>query len=174
MAEWQMSREAAEELLSQLEDAAKTAALWEGGTAGSPIGMGFLEETGGETGLGWLEDAAGRGGAPSQGLTPRCKKIIELSLTEAARLGHHYVGTEHLLLGILREGDGVAVRVLSGTGVEPRRLHADVVAAMGGEASPSPFRGGGKTREREYGGDTKLLDQFSRDLTRLAAGGFFF
>ena len=55
------------------------------------------------------------GGAPSQGLTPRCKKIIELSLTEAARLGHHYVGTEHLLLGILREGDGVAVRVLSGT-----------------------------------------------------------
>ena len=110
------------------------------------------------------------GGAPSQGLTPRCKKIIELSLTEAARLGHHYVGTEHLLLGILREGDGVAVRVLSGTGVEPRRLHADVVAAMGGEASPSPFRGGGKTREREYGGDTKLLDQFSRDLTRLAAG----
>ena len=104
-------------------------------------------------------------------ITPRCKKIIELSLTEAARLGHHYVGTEHLLLGILREGDGVAVRVLSGTGVEPRRLHADVVAAMGGEASPSPFRGGGKTREREYGGDTKLLDQFSRDLTRLAAGG---
>ena len=55
--------------------------------------------------------------------------------------------------------------------MEPRRLHADVVAAMGGEASPSPFRGGGKTREREYGGDTKLLDQFSRDLTRLAAGG---
>ena len=111
------------------------------------------------------------GGAPSQGLTPRCKKIIELSLTEAARLGHHYVGTEHLLLGILREGDGVAVRVLSGTGVEPRRLHADVVAAMGASPSPSPFRGGGKTREREYGGDTKLLDQFSRDLTRLAAGG---
>ena len=64
------------------------------------------------------------GGAPSQGLTPRCKKIIELSLTEAARLGHHYVGTEHLLLGILREGDGVAVRVLSGTGVAPRRLPA--------------------------------------------------
>ena len=72
------------------------------------------------------------GGAPSQGLTPRCKKIIELSLTEAARLGHHYVGTEHLLLGFLREGDGVAVRVLSGTGVEPRRRHAAVVAALGG------------------------------------------
>lgn len=49
------------------------------------------------------------GTAPSQGLTPRCKKIIELSLTEAVRLGHQYVGTEHLLLGILQEGDGVAV-----------------------------------------------------------------
>ena len=111
------------------------------------------------------------GAAPSQGLTPRCKKIIELSLAEAARLGHHYVGTEHLLLGILREGDGVAVRVPTGMGTEPRRLHADVVAAMGGDASPSPFRGNGKTREREYGGDARLLEQFARDLTRLAAGG---
>ena len=112
-----------------------------------------------------------KGAAPSQGLSPRCKKIIELSLTEAARLGHHFVGTEHLLLGILREGDGVAVRVLANTGVEPRRLRADVTAAMGGDPSSSPFRGTGRPREREYGGDTKLLDQFCRDLTRLAASG---
>ena len=111
------------------------------------------------------------GTAPSQGLTPRCKKIIELSLTEAVRLGHQYVGTEHLLLGILQEGDGVAVRVLANVGVEPRRLRADVTAAMGGDPSSSPFRGAGRPREREYGGDTKLLDQFCRDLTRLAAGG---
>ena len=69
------------------------------------------------------------GGAPSQGLTPRCKKIIELSLTEAARLGHHYVGTEHLLLGILREGDGVAVRVLSGTGVELAGARQNMIIA---------------------------------------------
>ncbi len=110
------------------------------------------------------------GTAPSQGLTPRCKKIIELSLTEAVRLGHQFVGTEHLLLGLLREGDGVAVRVLANSGVEPRRLKADVTAAMGGEPS-SPFRSSGRPREREYGGDTKLLDQFCRDLTRLAAGG---
>ncbi|WP_191398344.1 ATP-dependent Clp protease ATP-binding subunit [Flavonifractor sp. An306] len=112
-----------------------------------------------------------KGAAPSQGLSPRCKKIIELSLTEAARLGHHFVGTEHLLLGILREGDGVAVRVLANMGVEPRRLRADVTAAMGGDPSSSPFRGTGRPREREYGGDTKLLDQFCRDLTRLAASG---
>ena len=112
-----------------------------------------------------------KGAAPSQGLSPRCKKIIELSLTEAARLGHHFVGTEHLLLGILREGDGVAVRVLANVGVEPQRLRADVTAAMGGDPSSSPFRGTGRPREREYGGDTKLLDQFCRDLTRLAASG---
>ncbi len=112
------------------------------------------------------------GERPSQGLTPRCKKIIELSLAEAARLGHHYVGTEHLLLGILREGDGVAARVLAASGAEPRRLYADLTAAMGGEsASPPPFRSGGKPREREYGPESKLLEQFGRDLTRMAASG---
>ena len=112
------------------------------------------------------------GTVPSQGLTPRCKKIIELSLTEAVRLGHQYVGTEHLLLGILREGDGVAVRVLDAAGVEPRRLRADVSAAMGGETQPPPFRGSGKPRtERDYPGESKLLEQFARDLTRMAAGG---
>jgi len=111
------------------------------------------------------------GERPSQGLTPRCKKIIELSLAEAARLGHHYVGTEHLLLGILREGDGVAARVLAAAGVEPRRLYQDLMSAMGGESSPPPFRSSGKPREREYGVDSKLLEQFGRDLTRMAASG---
>ncbi len=111
------------------------------------------------------------GSRPSQGLTPRCKKIIELSLSEAARLGHHYVGTEHLLLGILREGDGVAARVLAAAGTEPRRLYNDLMAAMGGESSPPPFRSGGKPREREYPAESKLLEQFGRDLTRMAASG---
>ena len=111
------------------------------------------------------------GSRPSQGLTPRCKKIIELSLGEAARLGHHYVGTEHLLLGLLREGDGVAQRVLVSSGADVRRLYADVVAALGGEPSP-PFRSGRARAEREYAApESKLLDQFSRDLTRLAADG---
>ncbi len=106
------------------------------------------------------------GGAPSQGLTPRCKKIIELALTEAHRLGHHYVGTEHLLLGLLREGDGVAARVLTGNGLDLRRLYSEVTAALGGDPAPPP-----RSRprpEREYGGDTKLLNQFSRDLTQMA------
>jgi len=112
------------------------------------------------------------GSRPSQGLTPRCKKIIELALAEAARLGHQYVGTEHLLLGLLREGDGVAQRVLVASGADARKLYADVLAALGGE-SPLPRPNGGRPRqERDYGdADTKLLAQFSRDLTRLAAGG---
>ena len=141
------------------------------GVAAKVLQAAGVEPEGLKAAIAGLVGVGAPGGAPSQGLTPRCKKIIELSLAEAARLGHHYVGTEHLLLGILREGDGVAVRVLTGMGTEPRRLHADVVAAMGGEASPSPFRGNGKTREREYGGDARLLEQFARDLTRLAAGG---
>ncbi len=107
---------------------------------------------------------------PSQGLTPRCKHI-ELAIGEAGRLGHRYVGTEHLLLGLLRESDGVAGQVLSSTGKDPRKLYAEVIAALGGEnPNPPPFRTPGKPREKEYG-DTKLTDQFSRDLTRLAAAG---
>ena len=110
---------------------------------------------------------------PSQGLTPRCKKIIELAMSEAAGLGHRYVGTEHLLLGLLREGDGVAARILAGSGVELKRLYDDLMSALGGEPTP-PFRSPGRPKpERDYAerGDTKLLDQFSRDLTRMAANG---
>ena len=111
------------------------------------------------------------GSLPSQGLTPRCKHIIELAITEAGRLGHRYVGTEHLLLGLLRESDGVAGRVLANTGKDARKLYGEVIAALGGDVpSPPPFRQPGRPREREYS-DTKLADQFSRDLTRLASAG---
>ncbi len=112
------------------------------------------------------------GALPSQGLTPRCKHIIELSIAEAGRLGHRYVGTEHLLLGLLRESDGVAGRVLANTGKDPRKLYGEVIAALGGESAPPPppFRSQSKPREKEFG-ETKLLDQFSRDLTRLASSG---
>ena len=95
---------------------------------------------------------------PSQGLTPRCKKIIELAMSEAAGLGHRYVGTEHLLLGLLREGDGVAARILAGSGVELKRLYDDLMSALGGEPTP-PFRSPGRPKpERDYAerGDTKI------------------
>ncbi len=106
------------------------------------------------------------GNLPSQGLTPRCKRIIELALTEAHRLGHHYVGTEHLLLGLLREGEGVAARVLTGSGLDLRKLYSDVTAALGGDPSVPP-----RSRprsDRDYSSDSKLLSQFSRDLTHMA------
>ena len=109
------------------------------------------------------------GALPSQGLTPRCKHIIEAAILEAGRLGHRYVGTEHLLLGLLQERDGVAGRVLAHTGKEPRKLYSEVLSALGSEPSASPFRPN-RPREKEVS-DTKLLDQFSRDLTRLAAAG---
>ncbi len=117
------------------------------------------------------------GTQPSQGLTPRCKRIIELSLAESVHLGHHYVGTEHLLLGLLREGDGVARRVLAGSGTDTQKLYSDVLAALGDNESPPPYRPVNRRPEREFttappgSRDTKLLDQFSRDLTHLAASG---
>lgn len=115
------------------------------------------------------------GGRPSQGLTPRCKKIIEISLSEAARLGQRFVGTEHLLLGILKESDGVAQRVLAAGGADTRRMLGDIMGALGGNEPAPPFRpAANKPPKQEYGAEnapTKLLDQFSRDLTRLASVG---
>ena len=108
------------------------------------------------------------GCAPTQGLTPRCRHIIERALEESRQLGHRSVGTEHLLLGILREGDGVAVRILIRGGLDPRKLYSEVLATLGGQ--PLPFRNTGKGKEVPER-DSKLLEQFSRDLTRLAAQG---
>ena len=111
---------------------------------------------------------------PSQGLTPRCKHVIELATAEAAALGQSRVGTEHLLLGILQEEDGVAVRVIADRGGETRRLYQDVMAAIGGSPlSPRSFRPREKdTGNKETGStSTKLLDQFARDLTRQASAG---
>ena len=119
--------------------------------------------------------AVGRGAAgdlPSQGLTPRCKHIIELALEETVRLGQPCVGTEHLLLGLLREGDGVALRVLAACGQDPRRLAADLTASLGGDPPPPHHAAGRPRPEREYAAnDSKLLEQVSRDLTRMAAAG---
>ena len=112
---------------------------------------------------------------PLQGLTPRCRRIIGIAAEEARRLGASRVGTEHLLMGILREGEGTAVRVLAVCGAEAEELCAELSDAGG----LSPFydrRTAGepeRRQEREYTerGVTKLLEQYARDLTRLAAAG---
>ncbi|MBR2667142.1 MAG: ATP-dependent Clp protease ATP-binding subunit ClpC, partial [Oscillospiraceae bacterium] len=109
-------------------------------------------------------------GAPAQGLTPRTKRIIELAVRTAVRMGHSYVGTEHLLLAILQEGDGVAARILLSTGMDPRRFCDHVLSLIGGENTDgAPAGKGGRSGEGR--GDTKTLDQFTRDLTAKAAEG---
>ena len=80
-----------------------------------------------------VEFIIGRGERPSRGgigLTPRARRVIELAFDEARRLRHHYIGTEHLLLGLLREGQGVATGVLESLGVEMSRVRAEVLRVI--------------------------------------------
>ena len=67
------------------------------------------------------------GAAPSQGLTPRAKSAVELAVSEAARTGAGYIGTEHLLMGLLREGNNMALRILRTVGIDPKKLYSAVV-----------------------------------------------
>ncbi|ADU25796.1 ATP-dependent Clp protease ATP-binding subunit [Ethanoligenens harbinense] len=124
-----------------------------------------------------VAESVGRGAHPShvtaQSLTPRGKHIIELAYMEAQNLGHGYVGTEHLLMALLREADSVAVAVMVRLGCEPKELYAEIIRAIGGNtnqpndkgASPAP---GGAQPARRPGSNTPTLDQFGRDLTEQA------
>ena len=102
--------------------------------------------------------------------TPRSKKVLELALREALQLGHNYIGTEHILLGLVRESEGVAARVLSNLDVDPDKVRREVVRMLGGGRGRS--RGGGG----EAGGrgveakrpKTRQLDQYGRNLTAYA------
>ena len=107
-----------------------------------------------------------RGEPPVQGLTPRAKRIIEIALLEANRLGHNYIGTEHLLMGILREHESIAAKLIVSAGGNLNKIYTDVIEV---------FKSGDNTVRtasvRERGEETATLDQFSRDLTDLAAAG---
>ena len=119
-----------------------------------------------------LEKTAGRGtpGMPVQGLTPRARRVIELAAEDADRLHHSYVGTEHLLLGILREPDSTAGRLLLGAGGDLNRIYTDILGHFSpGEQRPAPRPGNVARAPRR--GDTRTLDQYSRDLTDMAARG---
>jgi len=102
--------------------------------------------------------------------TPRAKKVIELAFEEARSLGHNYVGTEHLLLGLLREHEGVAARVLMNLGLNLEDVREEILNLLGaefpgpGEAAPEAGRRKGKSK-------TPALDSFGRDLTELAKEG---
>src|SRR5947207_11937388 len=120
-----------------------------------------------------VEEIIGQGQQAPSGhipFTPRAKKVLELSLREALQLGHNYLGTEHILLGLIREGEGVAAQVLVKLGADLSRVRQQVIQLLSGyagskEAGGAPT-GGGSTESAPSG--SLVLDQFGRNLTQLA------
>jgi ATP-dependent Clp protease ATP-binding subunit ClpC len=124
-----------------------------------------------------VEEIIGQGGSSPSGhipFTPRAKKVLELSLREALQLGHNYIGTEHILLGLIREGEGVAAQVLVKLGADLSRVRQQVIQLLSGYqgsgAPPGEKAGataGSGTGEAQPTGSL-VLDQFGRNLTQLA------
>jgi ATP-dependent Clp protease ATP-binding subunit ClpC len=121
-----------------------------------------------------VEEIIGQGGSSPSGhipFTPRAKKVLELSLREALQLGHNYIGTEHILLGLIREGEGVAAQVLVKLGADLSRVRQQVIQLLSGYQGPGKAEGetvgGSKDSVQEKGG-SQILDQFGRNLTQLA------
>ena len=130
-----------------------------------------------------VEEMIGQGGSSPSGhipFTPRAKKVLELSLREALQLGHNYIGTEHILLGLIREGEGVAAQVLVKLGADLSRVRQQVIQLLSGyqgpaaggrsEQGPAGANVGGSSKEDPAGdkGSSQILDQFGRNLTQMA------
>jgi ATP-dependent Clp protease ATP-binding subunit ClpC len=122
-----------------------------------------------------VEEIIGQGGSSPSGhipFTPRAKKVLELSLREALQLGHNYIGTEHILLGLIREGEGVAAQVLVKLGADLSRVRQQVIQLLSGysgpagQEKPAATTGGGSGEASSQG--SLVLDQFGRNLTQLA------
>ncbi|UOY91450.1 ATP-dependent protease ATP-binding subunit ClpC [Ectobacillus sp. JY-23] len=115
-----------------------------------------------------VEALIGRGTDTTQTVhyTPRAKKVIELSMDEARKLGHSYVGTEHILLGLIREGEGVAARVLNNLGVSLNKARQQVLQLLGSNETNSGGQGGATANA-----NTPTLDSLARDLTAIAREG---
>ena len=110
------------------------------------------------------------GGNPAQGLTPRAKRAVEIAVEDSARGGYNYVGTEHLLAGLLREGNNMAVRILRTAGVDARQLYTALMHKL----SETPRGKAAEARAaapRDEGGKAKTLREFTRDLTADARSG---
>jgi ATP-dependent Clp protease ATP-binding subunit ClpC len=106
--------------------------------------------------------------------TPRAKKVLELALREALSLGHNYIGTEHILLGLVRENEGVAARILLDFDADSEKIRNEVIRMLsgpGGRRQGSGGGGGSGAGPGEGKKSSKLLDQFGRNLTKLAADG---
>jgi ATP-dependent Clp protease ATP-binding subunit ClpC len=140
-----------------------------------------------------VEEIIGQGGSSPSGhipFTPRAKKVLELSLREALQLGHNYIGTEHILLGLIREGEGVAAQVLVKLGADLSRVRQQVIQLLSGYQGPAaggsggaPSSGGrsagsepasgsanvgGSAKSGEDDKNSQILDQFGRNLTQAA------
>ena len=102
--------------------------------------------------------------------TPRAKKVLELSLREALQLGHNYIGTEHILLGLLREGEGVAAQVLTKLGADLSTVRQTVMQMLSGYEGKETVTAGGSSKEGVPSGSA-ILDQFGRNLTAAAREG---
>ena len=120
-----------------------------------------------------VEEIIGQGGSSPSGhipFTPRAKKVLELSLREALQLGHNYIGTEHILLGLIREGEGVAAQVLVKLGADLSRVRQQVIQLLSGYAGQKEGQaataGGGGSEQQPSG--SLVLDQFGRNLTQMA------
>ncbi|WP_067858464.1 ATP-dependent Clp protease ATP-binding subunit [Nocardia shimofusensis] len=120
-----------------------------------------------------VEEIIGQGQQAPSGhipFTPRAKKVLELSLREALQLGHNYIGTEHILLGLIREGEGVAAQVLVKLGADLNRVRQQVIQLLSGYQGKEPVESG--TRGETGTPSTSLvLDQFGRNLTQAALEG---
>src|SRR5690606_33785263 len=100
---------------------------------------------------------------------PRAKKVLELSLREALQLGHNYIGTEHILLGLIREGEGVAAQVLNKLGADLNRVRQQVIQLLSGYQGKEAVAAGGPAEGQPSG--SAVLDQFGRNLTQAAREG---
>jgi ATP-dependent Clp protease ATP-binding subunit ClpC len=100
--------------------------------------------------------------------TPRAKKVLELALREALSLGHNYIGTEHILLGLVRENEGVAARILLDFDADAEKIRNEIIRMLSGPGRRGQAQGGPPGEKSK---SSKLLDQFGRNLTKLAAEG---
>src|SRR5437763_11231611 len=117
-----------------------------------------------------VEETIGPAGSSPTGsppFTPRAKKVLELSLREALQLGHNYIGTEHMLLGLVREGEGVAAQVLVNLGADLSRVRQQVIQLLSGYQGKESASGGPSSGQETPSG-SPVLDQFGRNLTTLA------
>ncbi len=119
-----------------------------------------------------VEEIIGQGQQAPSGhipFTPRAKKVLELSLREALQLGHNYIGTEHILLGLIREGEGVAAQVLVKLGADLNRVRQQVIQLLSGYQGKEPAAAGGPAEGTPS--TSLVLDQFGRNLTAAAREG---